>query len=241
MQLVDRNEKRRFVGREFLLWLWFESEIFEATLSTQKQGSFGLWIDRLLVLSVGKEVTRIKGAMPARSREAKEALAVGKLPETASFHLSLGDREFGFTLKAERMALTGLSLPTALGKEDDAPILLEDRPPPPKKKKKGSAEDERERDSDERHESFYERMHLAREVEALVEALYREFLAIRLSEFWHQGVVPTLASWVLGDEVEVDEYREARERALSQETRRARRSEVQVATQSGRAAVRRGA
>ena len=36
MQLVDRVEKRRFVGREFLLWLWFESEIFETNLGTSK-------------------------------------------------------------------------------------------------------------------------------------------------------------------------------------------------------------
>jgi hypothetical protein len=51
MQLVDRIEKRRFVGREFLLFLWFESEIFEATLQTRKHGSFGLWLERSLVLS----------------------------------------------------------------------------------------------------------------------------------------------------------------------------------------------
>ena len=42
MQLVDRIERRRFVGREFLVWLWFESELFDATLSTKEHGSFGL-------------------------------------------------------------------------------------------------------------------------------------------------------------------------------------------------------
>ena len=31
MNLADRIEKRLFVGRELLLWLWFESELFEAT------------------------------------------------------------------------------------------------------------------------------------------------------------------------------------------------------------------
>ena len=41
MQLVDRIEKRRFVGREFVLWLWFESELFDATLSTKEHGEFG--------------------------------------------------------------------------------------------------------------------------------------------------------------------------------------------------------
>src|SRR4051795_3422252 len=88
VQLVDRIEKRRFVGREFLLWLWFEAELFEATLATAKMGSFGMWIEGQLVLSLGKETTRIKGSYPTSAREAKEGLLVGKLPEIAGIHLS---------------------------------------------------------------------------------------------------------------------------------------------------------
>src|SRR5689334_1046460 len=103
MQIVDRIEKRRFVGREFLLWLWFESEVFEATLTTEKHGAFGLWIENQLLLSSGKESTRIKGGTPAGSREAKEALLAGKLPETATFRLTFRDRDIAFTLKAERL------------------------------------------------------------------------------------------------------------------------------------------
>src|SRR5580704_16290911 len=99
MQLVDRIEKRRFVGREFLLWLWFESEVFEGTLHTTEHGSFGLWIERQIVLSAGKEDTRIKGSQPASGREAKESLRRGKLPESAGFHLVVGSEESSFTLK----------------------------------------------------------------------------------------------------------------------------------------------
>jgi len=214
MQPADRVEKRRFVGREFLLWLWFESEAFEATLSTRIQGTFGLWIEKHLVLSVGKEATRIKGTFPAGSREAKEALALGKLPEAAGLHLSWGDREVTFTLKAETMALSGLVLPTVLGDEAEAPALLETNRRP-KKGKKESAKVEEERVSDERHEAFYERMTLTREVEALVEALYSEFLVLRLSDTWNSVVAPMLGAWVQGEEIEADAYRKARDAALS--------------------------
>mgnify|MGYP001552449582 CR=1 FL=1 len=70
MDLVDRIEKRRFVGREFLLWLWFESEVFEGTISTKEHGEIGLWLEKQIALSAGREVTRIKGTHPAGSREA---------------------------------------------------------------------------------------------------------------------------------------------------------------------------
>lgn len=216
MQPVDRVEKRRFVGREFLLWLWFESEAFDATSSTRSQGTFGLWIEKHLVLSVGKEATRIKGALPGGSREAKEALVVGKLPEEAGLHLSLGDREVTFTLKAEKMALSALALPTVLGGDDDGePKALVEAPRRPRKRKSSTVEVEQEREADERHEAFYERMTLTREVEGLVEALYGDFLALRLGDVWSAVVEPALAAWIRGGKIDADRYRKARDSALS--------------------------
>jgi len=214
MQLVDRIEKRRFVGREFLLWVWFESEIFEGTLSTKEHGSFGLWIERQIVLSSGKaEVTRIRGAQPATSREAKEALRLGKLPELAGLHLSWREQEATFVLRAEQLALSGLSLPTVLGgaEEDAAPAALEPaRPPRRRARGKEDAARAAERESDEAHESFYERMRLTRDVESIVEAIYRDFLALRLGPAWGNAVAPALRLWAEGGEVDVDRYRAAR-------------------------------
>jgi hypothetical protein len=216
MQFVDRVEKRRFVGREFLLWLWFESEAFEATLSTRQQGTFGLWVEKHLVLSVGKEATRIKGTFPAASRESKEALSLGKLPEAAGLHLSLGDREVTFTLKAESLSLSGLALPTVLGDSGDAePSAPLEAPRRPKRRKRSSVHVEQERESDERNESFYERMMLTREVEALVEALYRDFLTLRLGNAWGAVVEPALSSWVKGAKIDADRYRKSRDAALA--------------------------
>ncbi len=208
MQLLDRIEKRRFVGREFLLWLWFESEVFEGTLSTEAHGAFGMWIEKSFTLSAGKETTRIKGAYPAGSREAKEALLRGKLPEACGLHISLHDQETSFTLKAEQMAFTGLRLPTVLGgAEDEAPKLLDEPGPPKRSKKRANKADD---PSDEAHEAFYERMHLTREIEGLVEALYRDFLALRLGPTWEDVVAPALLAWASGDaKVDADAYREA--------------------------------
>lgn len=216
MQLVDRIEKRRFVGREFLLWLWFESELFDATLATKAHGSFGLWIERQIILTAGKESTRIKGAQPAASREAKESLMRGKLPESAGFHLVWHDQESNFTLKAERLAVAGLSLPTVLdASEEPAPQLLA-APRAPRRKKRESAEREEARESDTQHEAFYERMHLTHDFEGLLEALYRDFLTLRLGSAWDAHVVPAMRAWSSGDEaLDVDAYRAARDAAIA--------------------------
>ena len=214
MQLVDRIEKRRFVGRELLLWLWFESELFLGTLSTKEHGEFGLWIERQLTISSGKEVTRIKGGYPAGSREAKEALLLGKLPEVFGMHLSWRERECNFVLKAETLSLAGLSVPAVLSAED-APAERIDRPPPRRRKKAESPDP-----SDAEHEVFYERMMLTREVEGLVEALFRDFLALRLGPAWDTLVAPALTAWSRGaDGVDADAYRKARDAALGRKRR----------------------
>jgi len=211
MQLVDRIEKRRFVGREFLLWLWFETEIFGATLSTKEHGTFGLWVERQFVLSESKEVTRIKGNQPAAGREAKESLLRGKLPEIAGLHLSLNDQESTFVLKAENLSIGSLKLPTVLGKEDEPAVLL-DRPPPRRKKKAGPIPDE----GDQQREVFEERITLTRGFEALIEALYRDFLTLRLGPAWKSLVVPALKTWASGEgRVDVDDYRKARSKVLA--------------------------
>jgi len=170
------------------------------------------------MLSAGKpETTRIKGSYPAGTREAKEALLRGKMPETAGLHLSWHEHQAAFVLKAEQMALSGLSLPTVLGKEADegaapaTPIASAPR----RRRRNESREREEHRQSDEAHEAFYERMQLTREVEQIVEALYRDFLALRLGAAWDEFVFPALSTWTDPDgHVDADRYRTSRDRAL---------------------------
>jgi hypothetical protein len=207
MQLADRIEKRRFVGREFLLWLWFESEIFDATLSTAHSGPFGLWLEKRLVLSAGKESTRVVSPLPGRGREAKEALLNGQLPESAGLRIALNEEETSFVLRAEALGVSGLKLPGAvLGKEEDAPnVLLEEL------RGKSKAPRRKEKREDEAYEAFYERMRLTHDFEALLEALYRDFLTLRLSPRWQAVFVPAARAWAEGKEVDAERYRKERD------------------------------
>lgn len=208
INMADRIELRRFVGRELLLWLWMETELFEATLSTKEHGQFGLWLEGRLVLSEGQESTIIKGSAPGMNREAKEALLRGKMPERAGLHLSFGDHESTLTLRGETLAFAGL-VPPRKPKEEE-PLRL-DAPKPVRRKKKR----EETAASDLAYEAFYERMHFARDVERLTTALYRDFLAVRLSPVWESHVVPALEAWVAGEDVDVDRYRRARGKVVA--------------------------
>lgn len=212
INLADRIELRRFVGRELLLWLWLETELFEGTLSTKEHGQFGLWLEGRLVLDEGKESTTIRGSAPGMHREAKEALLRGKMPERAGLHLSFGDHECTLTLRGETLAFAGLVPPRKKQASDEAPPIA--APPVRRKKKRDDAAE-----SDLAHESFYDRMHFARDVEVLTTALYRDFLAVRLSPVWEQHVAPALAAWVAGEDVDVERYRAARDKVLAKKPR----------------------
>jgi hypothetical protein len=207
----DQVELRRFVGRELLLWMWMESELFEGTLETRKHGSFGLWLEGRLVLDEGRESTTIKGTAPGAHREAKEALLRGKTPDRVGLHVSFGDHDVTLTLRGETLAIAGLAPPRANKEEGESisagPAATAKSANGKNKGQKASALDA--------HDAFYDRMHFARDVEELVEALYQDFLTLRLSATWERSVVPALEAWVAGKAQDPERYRSARARALT--------------------------
>lgn len=241
MQLVDRIEKRRFVGRELLLYVWMESELFDATLATKEHGSFGLWLEKKLVLSSGAESTRITAPMPGRGREAKEALLRGQLPEAAGLCIAWKDDETSLAIVGETFAIGGLKLRTLLDQggggggggfsHDLVDEMMGKRPGRPKRK--APREDEEDDDT-----PFYERMTMTREVEDLLATLYRDFLGVRLGPRWAEVVVPTMRRWAAGQEVDAEAYRAARARgAHARPSDTAREVEARAARAAGASAT----
>ncbi len=243
MQLIDMIEKRRFVGRELLLWIWMESEVLEGTLSAREHGTFaggdfGLWVEKKLVLSAGEESTRIIAPMPGLGREAKEALLRGQLPEAAGLRVAWKDDETSLSIDAETFALRGLKLRTLLdaakGEESYAGDLVDEvagrrRPGKPKRKAR-SAEDEALAAAET---AFHERMTMTRELEDLLASLFRDFLALRLGPRWDGVVVPTMRRWVAGQEIEAYAYKKARS------DRKAAAPSADVSSSRGKATKRR--
>jgi len=192
MELLDLIEGRRFMGREFIVWLWFESEMQETNLRPTGVDPCAMWLEAQITLVLEKEESRLKGAIPASSPEAKEALRQGKLPREAKMRLVRGDREFVWTLKADSLGLSGLKLPTQLKK------------------------------TDEKHEVFYERMMLLEDLDATLAALYTDFVHLRLSDAWDDDIELMMQNWAHGEKPELEAYLEIKRGVLAEKRKRKR-------------------
>ena len=183
--LVDIIEHNRFVGREFLLWVWFESELFETNLVTSKGARCAMWMETRLSLAFEGEEAVLKSAIPGRAPEAKVALRQGKLPTEARLRATNGEHEFAFAFKADTLSLSSLAIPAELdAKKDDPAEVLKDR------------------------------MLLAGEIEAILDGLFDDFLALRLSAAWSQALLPSLRRFARDQRVDADAYLEAKRGVL---------------------------
>lgn len=186
--LVELVESNRFVGREFLTWLWFESEVFETNLRASSGASCSLWLEIQITLALDGDEARIKGPLAAGSPEAKQALRQGKLPREARLHAMLDENEYTWAMKADALAIGGLKVPAQLSADKD------------------------------RYEALYERMQLTETLEAVLEALYDDFVVLRLSSEWERGVVPEMRKWAASERVDVRAYDAVKTRLFSRGT-----------------------
>ncbi|MEJ5347217.1 MAG: recombination-associated protein RdgC [Desulfosoma sp.] len=165
-------QEGRFLGYEFLTWLWYLAETREGRIPLEKGAFATLALGERVVLSRqddGKErviCTTQAGALD----EARTALRQGKMVEEAQWILMAGDNEYSFTLDRDLWTLKGLKTPKQIPRGE-------------------------EEDPDGR---FLEKMFFIDEVLGILNAAYREFLTARLSSTWASDVLPSLKRWIDG-------------------------------------------
>lgn len=191
--LVERIQGTRFLGPEFLVWLWFKAELFENELMLSDGRTLELWFEKQLALRgalEAQERIQFTGVDPSKSPEAKLALRSNKLPQKARIGLRTDRGEYAFVFEAETFSFGSVRLPAILGGDPEEKIDKDElqfgaTKPQPKVNQ----------DSDEQ---FLERMDLLRALDELWKLLYAEFLQVRLTESWEQTLVPAIVSWSLG-------------------------------------------
>jgi recombination associated protein RdgC len=172
MDLVDRIETTRFLGGEFLLWLWFSRDVTGGEIYIKGRGTLLVSLETQLGLAdpiAERERVLIRGLDPFGGTEAGEALAAGKLPRKVGLRIVFEQSEWVMTLDSSTLALSGVKLPALANERED--------------------------------ELLNERMRLLEQVHDLVHALYAHFLGVRLSPAWDSDVLPALRRWVLSGDV----------------------------------------
>lgn len=118
MKPLELIEQGRFLGEEFLLWLWMQS-MTEGGASGEEGDGSGCFVDDAIQLGSErgevKEISLRKGN-PSESREAFEALSRGMRPVKVKLRILSGDLEWVFTLNAATLDMGTLKLPPSTGK-----------------------------------------------------------------------------------------------------------------------------
>lgn len=182
---LDLWQEKFFLGQEFLTWLWIVSEINGNLLNIKATGSSSgragenfpsaieLWFESRLTLESGegghkKSVTcQTPGA---EWDEAHTALRRGKKLTRGQLKIRTEEKEWGLSLSADTLVPQGVKFPktfTAGEEEEDTEIGR-----------------------------FMERVALMNELMAILEALYHQFLEVRLSSEWELKEVPRLNHWL---------------------------------------------
>lgn len=173
VQSSQALQEGKFLGYEFLTWLWFFMETSEGILRFSENRQVEVYLGERLILSHpedGKE--RIICTTQAHSLyEARTALQQGKLVEEMQLTIKIGGEEYPLTLDTSLWTFKGLKTPKQLP-------------------------DREEEDSDGR---FLEKMYFLENVFDGLDALYGHFLSQRLSPSWESDSLPLLKQWIAGN------------------------------------------
>jgi recombination associated protein RdgC len=173
MDLVDLIEEKRFLGQEFLAWLWFKSEERGGSIELPERGDILVVFEKHMLLEYGEGPESEKlicRGLQTELREARAGLALGKKPEQARIRIGSDDFEFGITLTAATMEFRSVRLPKTAGTEDGD-------------------------DAEGFEGQALERISLFEEGIDLVNELFRLFINIRTSSGWSDELIK-LRSWV---------------------------------------------
>jgi hypothetical protein len=168
MDLIDRIHHTRFLGREFLTWLWYRTELQEETFRLENAPPMMISFDDRLVLEAAveniREVNTIRGESPTQTAEARAALRMGKKVVQARLTVGLGTQEWRCVVKGDDLSLGGIKVPAVLKDAEDDVLL--------------------------------ERVYLLDQLEEAFDALYREFLRIRMDDGHWKSELDAIREWV---------------------------------------------
>jgi hypothetical protein len=175
MDLVDIIAEKKFLGQEFLTWLWWKSEERGGSIFIPEKGDIKLVFEKHMLLEYGEGEANerlICSGLQTELKEARTGMLIGKKLEQARMRLEHAELEWSFTLAAGLMEFRNVRLP-----------------------KTASSEGGVTNDPAEKEGLVLERIFLFEELIRLMNELFRAFLQIRIGSQWKEELVK-IRKWV---------------------------------------------
>jgi hypothetical protein len=175
MDLVDIIAEKKFLGQEFLTWLWWKSEERGGSVLLPGKGDISIVFEKHMLLEYGEGEASEKlicRGLQTELKEARTGMFMGKKLEQARIRLEQDQHEWSFTLAAGLMEFRNVRLPKTAASEGDAANKKE-----------------------EMEGMILERLYLFEELIRIVNDLFRIFLQVRIASNWKDEVVK-MRQWV---------------------------------------------
>ncbi|KPK23057.1 MAG: hypothetical protein AMJ61_16380 [Desulfobacterales bacterium SG8_35_2] len=174
MDLVDIVSEKKFLGQEFLTWLWYKSEERGGSVFLPGTGDIQLVFEKHMLLESGQGESQEKlicRGLQAELQEARTGLLMGKKLEQARIYLAKGDYEYRLTFGATLFEFRNVSLPRTISANEEAadPLAWEAK--------------------------VLERISMAEDALQTMDELFRIFLQIRTSSDWSKELAG-MKNWI---------------------------------------------
>jgi hypothetical protein len=174
MDLVDLIAEKRFLGQEFMTWLWYKSEERGGTVYLPGTGDIQVVFEKHMLLESGEGEAHEKlicRGLQTELQEARTGLQMGKKPEQARIRLVREDYEWNFTLTAAMLEFRNIKVPKTMtpSEEESGPGAFEAR--------------------------ILERAGMMEEAVRTILELFRLFLQTRVGPGWEQELA-RVRQWV---------------------------------------------
>ena len=164
-------QRYKFLGLEFLTWLWFILETDPNIFREIDSELISCQVGKRLVLENRRkdqfETVTIKGDAPGLE-EARTALKKGALIAEIDLSFKTTQQMWEYSLKGESLSVSGFRLPAI--RTDDSVERMDD--------------------------AIYERLLLLEKAVNSINALFHRFIKIRISRKWNEQVVPDVHKWI---------------------------------------------
>ncbi len=158
------------LGQEFLTWLWYKSDTAPKDFTDKKGVPFAVSMEQRIVVQGGEgenlETASVSGSL-SPLREARLGLMTGKKVTRAIVRFEQNDLDWQISLRAEDLSCNSLRTPKI----------------------------EKEAEDDDPDAFLLEKIYLMELCLGLLDALYAQFLQLRLSSAW-LAEVQSVRSWM---------------------------------------------